>query len=119
MTPWQRAAEAKAKADKAAADALAEKNQKMRVLFTNLTEADIKKMMRNPDSVIFEKALANDDGSVVCLRYMAQNGFGGMNQGQASLVKDKIRIDNSVYWNKYCADQVMYDMGVPEKTQAE
>jgi predicted amidophosphoribosyltransferase len=34
--------------------------------------------LRNPDSVVWESIRANDDASIICFEYRAQNGFGGM-----------------------------------------
>lgn len=39
---------------------------------------------RNPDSVVFERVLANGDGSLTCFKYRAQNGFGGTNREWAA-----------------------------------
>lgn len=39
---------------------------------------------RNPDSVVFERVLANGDGSLTCFKYRAQNGFGGTNHEWAA-----------------------------------
>lgn len=69
--------------------------------------------MRNPDSFILEKARANDDGSVVCLWYRSQNGFGGMNRAGAYVQKAVLDTDaDATSFHKFCvADpSVSYDV---------
>jgi hypothetical protein len=59
--------------------------------------------MRNPDSFILEKARANDDGSVVCLWYRSQNGFGGMNRTGAYMRGAVLHPDaDATSFHKFC-----------------
>lgn len=63
--------------------------------------SQIRRSMRNPDSLIWESAGSNSDGSVLCFTYRAQNGFGGMTREFAVMTKDKIsHLPRD--WNKNC-----------------
>ena len=76
---------------------------------TVMVAKSVKASLRNPDSVVWSGILANDDASVVCIEYRAQNGFGGMNLGQIAYVKGKLQTSAAV-WNKNCADKQMNNM---------
>ena len=56
---------------------------------------------RNPDSLVIEQAIASDDGHLLCVRYRAQNGFGGMNRETAAWYDGTPHLD-AAYWNKHC-----------------
>ena len=73
----------------------------------------LKESMRNPDSFKLSQALMMNDGAV-CYEYRAQNGFGGMNVGQAVLSpKGKFKSSESdgfsSLWNKECAHKIGTD----------
>jgi hypothetical protein len=73
----------------------------------------LQKSMRNSDSFKLTSVLFMNDGSV-CYEYRAQNGFGGMNVGQAVLSpKGSFRTDEMggfrTLWNKYCANKIGED----------
>src|SRR5579863_10148831 len=76
LTPAQRAAEDEKKAsyDTAGDRAVAGARR-------------LRSAMRNPDSFAIAKVFAEANGEV-CYTYRAQNGFGGMNGGQAILFPD-------------------------------
>jgi hypothetical protein len=61
----------------------------------------LKQSLRDPDSLIFEKILANDDGSTVCITYRARNGFGGMNREHAVFAGGPGTTSASA-WHKHC-----------------
>ena len=71
----------------------------------------LKKSMRNPDSFTLESALVIEGTNAVCFQYRGQNGFGGMNAGQAVLGRDgKSFLTNEMkgftgLWNRDCAKQ--------------
>jgi hypothetical protein len=69
----------------------------------------IQRAARNPDSVIWEGILANDDASVVCFEIRAENGFGGMNLEQIAVIKGTIKTSDSA-WNNHCANKTMHDV---------
>lgn len=54
------------------------------------------------DSLSIEQILANDDGSVSCMTYRAQNGFGGMNIGQV-VFKYGDPSQSHASWRAHCA----------------
>jgi hypothetical protein len=59
--------------------------------------------MRIPDSLILEEVWANEDGSVICFKYRAQNGFGGMNRGEAYTQNGMIQVDaDAASYNRFC-----------------
>jgi hypothetical protein len=67
----------------------------------------LREAMRNPDSFKLVSAYFTDHGAV-CYRYRAQNGFGGLNIGQAVLsATGEFKTDEtngfSSLWNKECA----------------
>lgn len=84
-------------------------NADLRFNKTLLVVKSIKAALRNPDSAQWNIILANDDASVVCVEYRAQNGFGGMNIEQATFAKGKIQTSVSA-WNKNCAEKPLNNM---------
>lgn len=67
----------------------------------------IKNAARNPDSVSFEAVMTNESGSLICVVYRAQNGFGGMNLEQVAF-KNGVPKQGSSFWNKNCAGAKLY-----------
>jgi hypothetical protein len=61
----------------------------------------LKKALREPESVVWETILANDDASVICFEYRARNGFGGMAKEFTVFADNKASQDANV-WNKHC-----------------
>lgn len=98
LTPAQLAAKDAAK------KAQAEKSLKRTSAIAG-TLTSMKAALRNPDSAIWEEMRANDDGSIVCLKYRAQNGFGGVNRESVAVVKGRISKSADV-WNKNCAQSL-------------
>lgn len=68
----------------------------------------IKRAMRDPESLKIESMRVNDDASIVCARYRARNGFGGMNGEFIVFVKNSGRQDAAT-WNKHCKGE-MFDL---------
>lgn len=97
-SPEQKEAEAKQKALTSQRDSI-----------TILALQNIKKNLRNPDSVKWGKILANDDGSVICIDYRAQNGFGGMTLEQIAFINGKANTTTNT-WNKKCAEGSLNDV---------
>lgn len=75
---------------------------------TVLVMASIKRAMREPDSISWITAHANDDASVVCLSYRARNGFGGMNVEYAVGTPHGISTSDDS-WDKNCAGRGLHD----------
>lgn len=57
--------------------------------------------LRNPDSLKWESVHANDDASIICLEYRAQNGFGGMNKEFMVFAKNTASQAPEI-WNRNC-----------------
>ena len=56
---------------------------------------------RNPDSVSFSYDGVNEDATTVCVRYRAQNGFGGMNQEYVAF-HNFVPKQSASFWNRNC-----------------
>ncbi len=84
-------------------------NIELRFRKTVLVAKTVKAALRNPDSVQWAGMLANDDASVICIEYRAQNGFGGMNLEHVAFAKGKLQTSAQA-WNKHCAAKKMWDM---------
>ncbi len=76
---------------------------------TVLVLSALKASLRAPDSLTFESIRANDDASIVCVEYRAQNGFGGLNKEILVYAKGKAT-NTPAAWNKNCT-QSLFDMG--------
>ena len=78
-----------------------------------LAAKQLKAAMRNPDSFKLSKVITLEDGTS-CFEYRGQNGFGGMNVGQA-VVTPKGRLVTSEgsgfssVWNRSCAKKTGED----------
>lgn len=90
------------------ADAAQEKQDKERNYQAYLSAKAVKSSLRNPDSLSFISIRASADGGVICLKYRAQNGFGGMGIGH-TIFKEGEPSDSAASWNKNCAHKLMYD----------
>lgn len=79
-----------------------------RVVAAATAALSIKRSLRNPDSVKWEEILATLDGSTVCVKYRAQNGFGGMNREAAAVVGQRLvlRRDDMI---RECSRELLYD----------
>lgn len=90
------------------ADTAQEKQDKERDYQAYLSAKALKSSLRNPDSLAFISIRASADGAVICLKYRAQNGFGGMGIGH-TIFKEGEPSDSAASWNKNCAHKLMYD----------
>jgi hypothetical protein len=91
------------------AETLQEKQSKQRGYAAYLSARAVKASLRNPDSVDFSEILANEDGSVVCVTYRAQNGFGGMNI-ERIVFKDGEPSQARSSWRANCANKMLFDV---------
>lgn len=91
-----------------AAAKAADKADTDRMVAAGMVMQSIKAAMRNPSSVQWSDIRSNDTGSVVCVEYRAQNGFGGMNVEHATYTGKGIST-KSKDWNKHCTSE-LYDM---------
>ena len=71
-------------------------------------KAAIQANLRNPDTVQWDSAFVNKDASTVCVKYRAQNGFGGMS-GEFFIVAAGNISQSPAVWNKKCTKN-MFDM---------
>jgi hypothetical protein len=69
----------------------------------------LKAASRNPDSLVIESGLASADGQLLCVRYRAQNGFGGMNREAVAFYKGRTH-ESAAFWNAHCAHRVLDDL---------
>ena len=74
-----------------------------------LSAKALKASLRNPDSLSFDSILANDDGSIICMAYRAQNGFGGMNIGHV-VFKNGDPSESHASWHAHCAGKMLNDV---------
>lgn len=127
LTPQQRAAEdaaaAKAEADRkerleklnAELDAIkaekerAARNETARYVHAVRATQAIKLAARNPASVRWDSVLINEDGTIACINYGAENGFGGMNREFVVITASKA-YQTAQAWNKHCAKKQLYDL---------
>lgn len=79
-----------------------------RVQQVQLIAMIVKKSMREPESVRWDFIGANDDASVVCMKYRGKNGFGGVSVENASYANGKLSTSKSA-WNKSCAGKSLND----------
>lgn len=93
----------------AQAESAQDKQTKQRDYAAYLSAKALKASLRNPDSLAFQYIHANDDGSVVCMKYRAQNGFGGMNIGYV-VFKNGNPSESRARWQSNCAHRVLYDL---------
>jgi hypothetical protein len=86
---------------------------KQRSYAAYLSAKALKASLRNPDSLEFQAIRTNDYGSVVCMKYRAQNGFGGMNVGHV-LFKDGKPTESVANWKANCVHKMLYDLKAVE-----
>lgn len=86
----------------------AEAQKENRFQITVMAATVVKNSMRDPDSLVWENILANDEATVICMEYRARNGFGGMNREFVVMTQDKT-YQTVAAWNKHCTKS-MNDM---------
>ncbi len=84
-------------------------NDDGRLFISQQVRRTIREGARNPDSVEFDQIGINEDGSVICVEFRAENGFGGMNLEQVMYLDGKPKTD-STSWNKHCTNAKLYSM---------
>lgn len=101
-------AEAKAEAE-ARTEYLKNEEQKPRITATIELAKALKTTLRNPASLEWIAMMANQDGSLVCLRYRAQNGFGGLNISHIIFWNGRMVTDDW-QWSDKCTGEPLIDM---------
>lgn len=86
-----------------------EKQSKQRGYAAYLSAKALKASLRNPGTLEFSEILANDDGSVICMTYRAQNGFGGMNLERVVFTDGKPS-QTRASWRANCANKMLFDV---------
>ncbi|MFH2082075.1 MAG: zinc ribbon domain-containing protein [Pseudomonadota bacterium] len=94
--------------EKTAAEQAAEKAEKTREAGSLLVMNSVMSRARDPDSLKFETVLVNEDASVVCVKYRARNGFGGMNR-ELLVTTTKNTWQDAGGWNRNCLGE-MFEM---------
>jgi ribosomal protein L40E len=92
-----------------AADVVAEKAGDHRDTAALKAAQAIKDNLNDPTSARFDKVLVNADGTLVCMRYRARNGFGALILTQA-VVRDGQAEKPANAWHKNCAGVDLYDV---------
>lgn len=90
-------------------DSPQEKQKTHRDYQAYLAAKAVKASLRNPDSLTIDEILANDDGSVICMTYRAQNGFGGMNI-EHIVFRDGNPSQSHASWHTNCANKMLNDV---------
>lgn len=85
------------------------KQSKQRGYAAYLSAKALKASLRNPGSLDFDEILANEDGSVICMTYRAQNGFGGMNLERV-VFRDGKPSQTRASWRANCANKMLFDV---------
>lgn len=76
--------------------------QSLQVALAREGANEIRKAMRDPDSLKFEFIGVNDSASVACFKYRSKNGYGGMANGALTIVNRKTLVAPEDY-AKHCA----------------
>lgn len=95
--------------DKAQAESPQVKQSKQRGYTAYLAAKALKASLRIPDSLDFDEILANDDGSVICMTYRAQNGFGGMSL-ERIVFKDGKPSQSRAALRANCSHKMLFDV---------
>lgn len=101
-------AELQAKLDNQRAENTARQKKEAAFQFVVLQVAALRGAMRNPSSFVLEDASGSEDGSLLCITYRAQNGFGGMNREHVTMTKGKWSREAAA-WNRHCAGKSLHD----------
>jgi hypothetical protein len=109
MKPEERAAEQKWAAEAKAFREQEYRNSERRKQNAVAVLDTVRSNLRNPQSVQWVSVASNDDSSLVCVKYRAQNGFGGMDVGYAVAVSGLVRMSDGAY-NSNCAGKSLNDM---------
>lgn len=62
----------------------------------------LKSSLKDPDSLVVEKLLIDEKGTVACMQYRAKNGFGGYNKDIVVVADSKIQRGTEALIAKYC-----------------
>jgi DNA-directed RNA polymerase subunit RPC12/RpoP len=88
--------------EQVAADEKEAAQEAVRVGAVRVAVDQLRKSLRDPDSLVVESARAAADPVLVCIEYRAKNGFGGMNKEFVVFTGKKAYPGNAAVWNKSC-----------------
>lgn len=94
---------------KTAEETAEEAAKERRYLVTVITAKKLKNAMREPESVEWIILSTDEKAELVCLKYRARNGFGGMSV-ETMTVTTQESGPEAVLWNRHCAGVSLYDM---------
>lgn len=80
-----------------------------RYLVVFIAAKKLKNALREPQSVEWIDMATDDNAEVVCLRYRARNGFGGMSV-ETMTVTQKESGQDAALWNRHCAREGLHNM---------
>lgn len=83
--------------------------EERRHLVASITAKKLKNALREPESVVWEYIGTDEKAELVCLRYRARNGFGGMTAEVMTVTTTESGPDAAL-WNRHCAGVELYDM---------
>jgi len=83
--------------------------EQRRHLVVAVAAKKLKNAMREPESVEWIDIGTDENAEVVCLRYRARNGFGGMTVETMTITATQAGPDAAL-WNRHCTRSGLYDM---------
>lgn len=83
--------------------------EKRRNLTVAIIAKELKNTLREPQSVEWISMSTDDNAEVVCLRYRARNGFGGMAVEVMTVTPQKVGQDAAL-WNRHCTRDGLHNM---------
>lgn len=97
------------RAANAAAQKKAEAESLARYTSAKRATTNIKRALRDPNSVQWISVLTSTSGKTACIQYRARNGYGGMSVEQITFLNGNPS-ESSKTWNKHCANKPMHNL---------
>jgi hypothetical protein len=91
------------------AESLGKKHEKHRFGATAAVISTLKESMENPNSLIWETILSDDDASVICIEYRVKDSRGEYSREYITYIEGKAS-EAPEDWNKHCAGKKLNDM---------
>jgi hypothetical protein len=57
----------------------------------------VRDLMRDPDSIVFERITTTRDAQVICIAYRSRNGFGGMEREGIAFLNGRLVRNSEIY----------------------
>ncbi|MEN3294897.1 MAG: hypothetical protein V7642_4150 [Burkholderiales bacterium] len=93
----------------AIAESPLKKNEKQRLVMATSVASTLKKSMDNPDTLVWETILSDDDASVLCFEYRVKDNQGDYSREYITYADGKAS-DAPEDWNRYCAGKKLNNM---------